>query len=51
MHQTSSPYRVEAGRNRHFGADTFSTNCDTLFWSIESCIMLSPIQMRPRFGA
>jgi hypothetical protein len=26
MHQTSSPYRVEAVRNRHFGADTFSTN-------------------------
>jgi hypothetical protein len=41
MHQTSSPYHVRAGRNRHFSADTFFyQRCyDTLFWPIEPCIM------------
>jgi hypothetical protein len=33
MHQTSSPYHVRAGRNPHFGAETFCCQrcCDTLF--------------------
>jgi hypothetical protein len=26
MHQTSSPYHVEADRNHHFGVETFSAN-------------------------
>jgi hypothetical protein len=39
MQQTSSPYHIGAGRNRHFGADTFfCKRCyDTLFlahWAV-----------------
>jgi hypothetical protein len=26
MNQTSSPYRIEAGCNRHFSAETFCAN-------------------------
>jgi hypothetical protein len=26
MHQTSSPYHIGAGCNRHFGVETFSAN-------------------------
>jgi hypothetical protein len=26
MHQTSCPYHIEAGRNRHFNAETISAN-------------------------
>jgi hypothetical protein len=53
MHQTSSPYHVGAGHNHYFGAETFFCQrcCDTLFWPIGLCIMLSPIQTRPRVGA
>jgi hypothetical protein len=53
MHQTSSPYHVRAGHNHYFGTETFFCQrcCDTLFWPIGSCLMLSPIKMRPRVGA
>jgi hypothetical protein len=53
MHQTSSPYHVGADHNHYFGAETFFYQrcCDTLFWPIRPCIMLSPIRMRPRFRA
>ena len=53
MHQTSSPYHVGAGRNRYFGAETFFCQrcCDTLFWPIGPCTMLSPIWTHPRVGA
>jgi hypothetical protein len=52
-HQTSSPYHVRAGHNDYFGAETFffPRCCDTLFWCIGSCIMLSPIRMHRRVGA
>jgi hypothetical protein len=52
MHQTSRPYHVGAGHNHYFGAETFFCQrcCDTVFWPIGPCIMLSPIQMRPRVG-
>jgi hypothetical protein len=53
MHQTSSLYHVGAGHNHYFGAETFFCQrwCDTLFWPIGPCIMLSPIQTRARVGA
>jgi hypothetical protein len=53
MHQTSCPYHVGAGRNHYFDAETFFCQrcCDTLFWPIGPCIMLSPIRTRPRVGA
>jgi hypothetical protein len=53
MHQTSSPYHVGAGRNRHFGAYTFfCQRCSTpYFWPIGPCIMLTPIWTHPRIGA
>jgi hypothetical protein len=53
MHRTSSPYYVGAGRNHYYGAEIFFCQrcCDTLFWPIGPCIMLSPIWMRPRVGA
>jgi hypothetical protein len=53
MHQTSSLYHVGAGHNHYFGAETFFYQrcCDTLFWPIGPCIVLSPIQTRPRVGA
>jgi hypothetical protein len=49
----SSPYHVGAGHNHYFGVETFFCQrcCDTLFWPIGPCIMLSPIQTRPRVGA
>jgi hypothetical protein len=51
MHQTLSPYRIEASCNHHFSAETFLPMvCDTIFWPIGSCILLSPIQMHPRIG-
>jgi hypothetical protein len=52
MHQTSSPYRVGAGRNHYFSAETFFCQvcCDNLFRPISLCIMLSPIRMCPRVG-
>jgi hypothetical protein len=39
--------------NYYFGAETFFCQrcCDTLFWPIFPCLMLSPIQTRPRDGA
>jgi hypothetical protein len=53
MHQISSPYHLGAGHNHYFSAETFFCQwcCDTLFWPIGPCIMLSPIQTRPRVGA
>jgi hypothetical protein len=50
MHQTTSPYHVGAGRNHYFSVEIFFCQrcCDTLFWPIGPCIMLSPIRMRPR---
>jgi hypothetical protein len=53
MYQTSNPYHVGAGNNNYFGAETFFCPrcCDTLFWPIGPCIMLSPIRTRPRVGA
>jgi hypothetical protein len=53
MHQTSSPYHVGAGRNHYFAAEIFFCQrcCDTFFWPIGSCIILSPIRTRPRVGA
>jgi hypothetical protein len=52
MHHTSSPYQVRDGRNRHFGAETFSANgaATPYFWPIGPSIMLSPIWMHPRVG-
>jgi hypothetical protein len=52
MHQTSSPYHIGADRNLHFSVETFFCQrcCDTLFWPIGSCIMLSPIRACPGFG-
>jgi hypothetical protein len=52
MHQTSSPYHVGVGHNHHFSAETFFCQrcCDTLFWPIGPCIMLSLIRMHPRVG-
>jgi hypothetical protein len=52
MHQTSSPYHVGAGDNHYFSAETFFWQrcCDTLFWPIGPCIMLSPIRTCPRVG-
>jgi hypothetical protein len=53
MHQMSSPYHVEAVHNHYFSAETFFYQrcCDTLFWPIGSCIILSPIRTRTRVGA
>jgi hypothetical protein len=53
MHQSSSPYHVGAGHNHYFGIENFFCQwcCDTLFWPIGPCIMLSPIRTRPRVGA
>jgi hypothetical protein len=53
MHETSSPYHIGASRNHYFGVETFFCQwcCDTLFWPIAPCIMLSPIRMHPRVGA
>jgi hypothetical protein len=53
MHQNSSPYLVGAGHNHYFGVETFFCQrcCDTLFWPIWPCIMLSSIWTRPRVGA
>jgi hypothetical protein len=53
MHQTSSPYHVGADDNHYFGTETFFCQrcCDTLFWPIRPCIMLSPIQTCPMVGA
>jgi hypothetical protein len=53
MHQTSHPYHVGAGHNHYFGAETFFCQrcCDTLFWPIGPCIMLSLIRTHPRVGA
>jgi hypothetical protein len=52
MHQTTSLYHVGAGRNHYFGAEIFCQRChDILFWPVGPCIMLSPIQTRPRVGA
>jgi hypothetical protein len=53
MHQTSSLYHVGASHNHYFGAKPFFFQrcCDTLYWPIGPCIMLSPIRMRPRVGA
>jgi hypothetical protein len=53
MQQTSSPYHVGASHNHYFGVETFFYQwcCDTLFWPIGPCIMLSPIRTRPRVGA
>jgi hypothetical protein len=53
MYQTSSPYHVGADHNHYFGAETFFCQrcCDTLFWPVGPCIMLSPIRTRPRVGA
>jgi hypothetical protein len=52
-HQTLGPYHVGAGHNQYFGAETFFCQwcCDTIVWPIGPCIMLSPIQTRPRVGA
>jgi hypothetical protein len=52
MHQTSSPSHVKAGHNHYSFVETFFCQrcCDTLFWPIGLCIMLSPIRMRPRVG-
>jgi hypothetical protein len=51
--QTSSPYHIRAVHNHYFGAETFfyPRCCDTLFWPIGPCIMLSPIQTHARVGA
>jgi hypothetical protein len=53
MHQTLTPYNVRAGDNHYFGAETLFCQwcCDTLFWPIGPCIMLSPIQTHPMVGA
>jgi hypothetical protein len=53
MQQTTSPYEVGAGRNRLVEAETFSANgaATPYFWPIGLCIMLSPVQTRPRVGA
>jgi hypothetical protein len=52
MHPTSSPYHLGASRNLHFSTETYFYQrcCDTLFWLIGPCIMLSPIQTCPRVG-
>jgi hypothetical protein len=53
MRQTLSPYHVGADHNHYFGAETFFYKrcCDTLFWPIRPCIMLSLIRTHPRVGA
>jgi hypothetical protein len=53
MHQTTIPYHVGADHNHYFGAETFFYQqcCDTLFWPIGPCIILSPIRTCPRVGA
>jgi hypothetical protein len=53
MHQTSSPYHVGLGHNHYFDAEIFfcQRRCNTLFWPIGPCIILNPIQTRPRVGA
>jgi hypothetical protein len=53
MHQTSSTYHVGAGQNHYFGAEIFFYQqcCDTLFWLIGPCIILSPIRTCPRVRA
>jgi hypothetical protein len=48
-----SQYHIGANRNRRFDTETFFCQrcCDTVFWHIEPCIMLSPIRTFPRVGA
>jgi hypothetical protein len=52
-YQTSGPYHVGVGHNQHFMQRPFSANgvATPNFWHIGPCIMLSPIQTRPRVGA
>jgi hypothetical protein len=49
MNQISSPYHVGAGHNHHVSVENFFYQrcCNTLFWPIGPCIMLSPIRTRP----